>query len=448
MASIQNLGIKISSIIDFLRTGIWRISLKKTPGSKSFFIKQLRIVILAVRGFDEDKCQLRASALTFYTLLSLVPVVAMAFGVAKGFGFEKLLEKELLENFPGQQEVLGQVIGFANSLLENTKGGMVAGVGLAVLFWTVIKVLSHIERSFNDVWEIKEARSFGRKFGDYLSIMFIGPVLVIISSSVTVFVKTQITLITKKVALLGIFSPLIFSTLQLFPYCVIWTLFTFIYIFVPNTKVDFRSGLLAGIVAGTIFQFAQLLYITFQVGVAKYNAIYGSFAALPLFLIWLQFSWLIVLFGAEISFAHQNVDTYEFESDCKRMSPSFRMLLSLLIAHLLVKAFSSGEKPLTTSQISHVLEIPVRLLRQILHELVESGILSQTRTDDDKTFSYQPARDISTLTIKYILEALEQRGTNSLPVAQTEELKALSKALRAFNDTIEQSSENRLLKDI
>jgi len=445
---MQNLGIKISSIINFLRTDIWRISLKKTPGSKSFFIKLLRIVILSFRGFDEDKCHLRASALTFYSLLSLVPVVAMAFGVAKGFGFEKLLERELFANFPGQQEILGQVIGFANSLLDNTKGGMIAGVGLAVLFWTVIKVLSHIERSFNDVWEIKEARSFGRKFGDYLSIMFIGPVLVIISSSVTVFVKTQITLITSKIALLGIFSPLIFSALQLFPYCVIWSLFTFIYIFVPNTRVDFKSGLLAGIIAGTIFQIAQLIYITFQVGVAKYNAIYGSFAALPLFLIWLQFSWLIVLLGAEISFAHQNVDTYEFESDCKGISPSFKSLLSLQIAHLLVKIFSKGEKPPTASQISHVLEMPLRLVRQILYELVESGILSQTRTDDDKLYSYQPARDISTLTIKNTLETLEQRGTDSLPVAQTEELKALSKALKAFNVAIEQSSENRLLRDI
>ena len=445
---MQDLWMRISRIIDFLRTDIWRMRLAKTPGSRSFLLKQLRIVVLAVRGFDEDKCQLRASALTFYSLLSLVPVAAMAFGVAKGFGFEKRLERELLEGFPGQQEILAQIIGFANSMLENTKGSTIAGVGLILLFWTVIKVLSHIEQSFNDVWEIRDARSLVRKLGDYLSIMFIGPILVLISSSVTVFLKTQITLITDKIALLGMLSPLVSFTMHLFPYFVIWSLFTFIYMFVPNTRVDFRSGLLAGVVAGTIFQITQLLYISFQVGVAKYNAIYGSFAALPLFLIWLQFSWLIVLFGAEISFAHQNVDTYEFEPDCKQISPSLRALFSLRIAHLLVKSFSRGEGPMSAAQVSHVLDMPVRLVRQILHELVDSAVLSQTMTDDDRTSSYQPARDISTLTIQSALEALLRNGTDDVPVAQTEELRALSDALEAFADTIRKSPENRLLKEI
>jgi membrane protein len=438
----------VSKTIEFVKTDIWRISLKTLPGKRSFLIRQLRIIILAIRGFDEDKCQLRASALTFYSLLSFVPVVAMAFGIAKGFGFEKLLEKELLEKFPSQQEVLTQVIGFAHSMLENTKGGMIAGIGLLVLFWTVIKVLSHIERSFNDVWEIKQARSFGRKFGDYLSIILIAPLLIIISSSITVFVQTQVELITEKVALLGMFSALIFPIFSLSPYVVMWLLFTFLYIFMPNTRVDFASGVLAGIVAGTVFQVTQLLYITFQVGVAQYNAIYGSFAALPLFLIWLQISWLIVLFGAEISFAHQNVDTYEFESDCKQISADFKQLLSLQIAHLLVRTLAKAELPLTAPQISHTLEIPIRLVRQILYELAESGILAEVRTDDEQIFAYQPGRDIHDFTVKYVIDALEQHGTADLPVAQTKEFHILSDTLKAFKDAMADSPENRLLIDI
>lgn len=445
---MQHLRKTISDIIDFLSTDIWRISSKTSSGKKYFFIKQLRIVILSIRGFDEDRCQLSASALTFYSLLSFVPIVALAFGIAKGFGFEELLEKQLMEKFSGQEEILGQVIEFANALLENTRGGMIAGIGVAVLFWSVLKVLGHIERSFNDVWEIKEARSFGRKFGDYLSMMLIAPVLVIVSSSATVFVKTQVELITEKVALLGMFSPLILSSLNLFPYIVIWLLFTFIYVLMPNTKVNLGSALLAGVVAGTIFQVTQLLYITFQVGVARHNAIYGSFAALPLFLIWLQISWLIVLFGAEISFAHQNVDTYEFESDSRRISAGHKTLLSLQIAHLLVNTFSKGEPPLTASAISHILEIPFRLVRQILHELVQSGTLSEIRTDDEQTFSYQPSRNVNVYTVKYILDSLEQRGTDRIPVAQTNELKVLSQALKDFSEAMEQSPANRLLVDI
>jgi len=445
---MKNIVEMIERAINFLTVDIWRISLKKQPSKRSFLIRQLRIVLLAVRGFDEDKCQLRASALTFYSLLSFVPVVAMAFGIAKGFGFERHLERELLDRFPSQQDILGQVIGFAHSMLENTKGGMIAGIGLLILFWTVIKVLGHIERSFNDVWEIKEGRPFGRKFGDYLSMMLIAPVLMIASSGTTVFIKTQITLITEKIALLGAFSPLIFSILSLSPYIVIWSLFVFMYIFMPNTKVDFRSGLLAGIVAGTVFQIAQMLYITFQVGVAKYNAIYGSFAALPLFLIWLQASWLIVLFGAEISFAHQNVDTYEFESDCKQISNRFGLLLSLWIACTSVKALAKGGSPFTPSEISHALDIPIRLVRQILYELVESGILAEVRTPDERTFAYQPACDIHRYTVKYVTDALDARGISDLPVARSRELDLLSDSLAAFDKSMADSPENRLLLDI
>ena len=167
----------ITRAIEFIATDIWRVRLEDLPFGKSFLIKQLRVIIITLRRFDEDKCFLRASSLTFYTLLSIVPVAAMLFGVAKGFGFEKLLRKELFERFPGdaQQEVMTKVIEFAESMLEATKGGLIAGIGLIVLFWSVIKVLSNIEASLNDIWEIKENRNWGRKFSDYLAVMIIKP---------------------------------------------------------------------------------------------------------------------------------------------------------------------------------------------------------------------------------------------------------------------------------
>ncbi len=438
----------IKKIITFLTIDIWRIRLRDLSRSQSFFIKQLRIVLLALRGFDEDKCQLRASALTYYSLLSIVPVVAMAFGIAKGFGFERVLERQLLDKFPGQEEVLNQVVDFAHALLENTRGGMIAGIGITILFWTVIKVLGNIEKSFNDIWGIKQARAMGRKFSDYLSIMLICPILVILSSSLTVFITAQVTLITQKIELLGMLSPAIFFILKLLPYGVIWILFTFIYTFMPNTKVNFKAGFLAGIVAGTAYQVAQWGYITFQIGVAKYNAIYGSFAALPLFLIWIQLSWLIVLFGAEISFAHQNVDMYEFEPDCLKVKGSFKKLLALRITNLLAKNFSSGKNPFTASDISHVLEAPIRLIRQILHELVEANIISRVKTEEYKGTAFQLARDSSVLSINYVIKALDSRGVDNIPIAQTEDLKVLSKSLKDFDSILDEASPNKLLKDI
>jgi membrane protein len=162
----------------------------------------------------------------------------------------------------------------------------------------------------------------------------------------------------------------------------------------------------------------------------------------------LQLSWFIVLFGAEFSFAHQNVDTYEFEPDSRRISDSFKRLVALYISHLLVSNFAKGEKPLTAPQICHRLEIPIRLANRILHELVASGIVSDIQTEEDKEVAYQPARDINSLTVKFVLESLEDKGVDTIPVAQTAESKALSEILTAFRDEIEQSPSNRLLKDI
>jgi membrane protein len=440
----------IRRAVAFITTDIWRVRLEDLPFGKSFLIKQLRILIVTVRGFDKDKCFVRASSLTFYTLLSIVPVAAMLFGVAKGFGFEKILRKELFERFPGeaQQEVLAKVIEFAESMLEATKGGLIAGIGLIVLFWSVIKVLSYIEASLNDIWEIKENRTWGRKFSDYLAVMIISPLLIIVSSSVTVFITSQITQLTNQIKLLGMISPLIFLSFKLIPYLLIWILFTVIYVLMPNTKVNLKAGIVAGIIAGTIFQIVQWGYISFQVGTARYNAIYGSFAALPLFLMWVQVSWWVVLFGAELSFASQNIATYEYEPDRNKISLAFKKVLTLQISHLLIKNFEKGDRPLTDTQISNRLKIPIQLVHHILYDLVESRVVAETRIRESQEFGYQPARDIHTLSIQFVIDAIEQNGTNSIPVTRNEEFGALSAAIEKFREEMEASAANKLLKDI
>ena len=438
----------IKRLINFVKNDIWRIRLKDYPRRKSFLIRQLRIFLLAIRGFSEDKCKFRASALTFYTLISIVPVVAMLFGIAKGFGLEKRVENLIADSFQGQEDVASRIINFANSLLESARGGVIAGIGVAILLWTIIKVLGNIEASFNEIWGVRNPRSLSRKLTDYLSMVLICPVLFVMAGSVTVLISSQINLLLQKYAFFSSLGSVVMVGLRLLPYLSIWIMFTFLFIFMPNTKVRFTSGLLAGIVAGTIFQIVQWAYINFQIGVAKYGAIYGSFAALPLFLAWLQTSWLVVLFGAELSFAHQNVDTYEFEQDCLQASHSFKRLLSLLTVHLLVKNFGRGDKPAGAEQISRRLDIPIRLQRQILFELVESGIISEVRGADYKDVAYQPARDTEAITVKYVIEAVEKRGISDIPVAKSAELDKISDCLKAFSDALAQSSANTLLKNI
>jgi membrane protein len=216
----------------------------------------------------------------------------------------------------------------------------------------------------------------------------------------------------------------------------------------PNTKVNLKAGILAGIIAGTVYQIFQGIYIDFQIGVARYNAVYGSFAALPLFLMWVQISWWVVLFGAELSFASQNVNTYEYEPDSLKVSPAFKKLLTLGVAHLLIHNFKEGQTPLTDSQISERLRIPFRLLHKILYDLVSSRLFVETKTRVDHKFGYQPARDINWLSIKNVLEAIEQNGNDNIPVANTEEFNVLSESLKKFGEAMENSPANRLLKDI
>lgn len=436
---------RIKRAIQFVRDDIWRIRSKELPLAKSFLITYLRVIILSLRKFVEDKCQLRASALTFYTLLSIVPLFAMAFAVAEVFGLQSALEAELTDRLKGHEEIARQIIVFARTLLENTKGGVMAGIGIAVLIWTVIKVLGNIEHSFNDIWGVRRARTLARKFSDYVSTALVCPLLLV---SVTAVVSSQIKAALERSPLLGEIGQPILALLDPIQFFTTWLVFTLVYVFMPNTRVRFRSGLLAGVIAGTLYQVGQHAYVRFQIGTAKYNAIYGTFAALPLFLIWLQVSWLIVLFGAQLSFAHQNVDTYEFEPDCLEVSHYLKKLLALRIVHLLVQDFRNAATPRTAEDICHVLAMPIRLVNELLYELVEAGIVSEMNAPSGRAASYQPGRAIALLTVKAVIDALEQRGSGNVPVVQSRELEELTKCLEAFGEAIEKSPQNMRLRDL
>jgi membrane protein len=440
----------LKRILDFIKVGIWKIHLKNLPLLKALPIKILRVVILAARGFMKDDCQQKASVLTYYSLLNMVPIVAVIFGVAKGFGFDKLIEKQILEMAQKgnwQSDITNQIIGFSHSLLENVKGGLIAGVGVILLFWTIISILGKIEKSLNDVWEVRRPRTLARKFSDYLTMMVLAPILFVISSSATVLIAGQVKFFAHKAGVLTLFGPVISFFLNLLPYVSIWTLLSILYLILPNTRVPIRAGILGGIAAGTILQIVQWIYIKFQIGVASYGAIYGSFAAIPLLLVWIQMSWMIVLFGSEIAHASLNYETYGFHPDYSRISVSSRRLLVLRIFRLLVEKFSAGEKPLSISQIARELEIPVRLVRQLLQELADIGLVGETPGRIKNEVAFQPAQTIDGITVKYALDAYEQHGA-TVPYPPSEEAEKISRHLKEISETIEKSAANIKLKEI
>jgi membrane protein len=337
---------------------------------------------------------------------------------------------------------------FSHKILEQAKGGLIAGIGVVLLFWTVISILGKIEDSLNEIWEVKKSRTLVRKFSDYMAMMVFAPILLIISSSTTVLVASQVKVIVNKIALLGVFSKVILLLLNLLPYVSIWILLTMVYLVMPNIRIPLRACIFGGIAAGTITQIVQWIYIKFQIGVASYGALYGSFAALPLFLAWLQMSWMIVLLGGEIAYAYEHYETFGFHPDYSRISVSSKRVLVLRIFHLLTKKFSLGEKPLSASQIGHTLEIPVRLVRRLLNELTDVGLVVETTQGIKNEVAFQPGRTIETITVKFALDEYEKHGIAKIPDNPSDEAEKISSFLKDISDTIEKSPGNIRLKEI
>jgi membrane protein len=435
-------------VYHFLTHDIWHIRLEDLPKAKSIFLKYLRIIVLAIRGYRDDDCPLRASALTYYAMMSIVPIFAMAFAIAKGFGFEKVLEDQISKNFTGEHEIIEKVMSFANSLIEQTHSGLIAGIGLIILMWSVMEMFSKMEESFNEIWEQKEGRTFMRKFSDYFAMMLLAPVLIILSSSATVFVSSTVNMMSDEYKFIGYVGPFISFLLKWSPYFIAWFLFTVLYIVVPNTKVKFSSAFFGGMLAGTIYQLTQMGYFILQLELININAVYGSFAALPLLFVWLRVSWIALLLGAEISYAHQNVHKFQYDLDVSQISGHNRRLLSLLITHHLIKNFSKGEKPLTDGEISQYLAVPVRVIRQILYSLVSCHILAELKTQNDKEVAYQPATDIHKMTIQYVLEKMDEHHEVDFKIHASVAHKTISESLKNFNDLLNANPSNRLLMEL
>ncbi|MBA4322392.1 MAG: YihY/virulence factor BrkB family protein [Odoribacter sp.] len=435
---------KIKKLNDY----IWHTPLSVLSKRKLLFIKQLRIVVLAARGFSNDKVQLRASALTFYSLLSVIPVAAIAFAIAKGFGFDQNLEQLITDKFQAHQEVLNWLLSNARNALQETRGGYIAGVGMIILFWSVMSLLDHIESSFNHIWQISNSRPWYRKFTDYLTIMLIAPVFLILSSSVTVFVNTTLSEYMSEAPILDFFKPIITFLVQFAPYFLSWLTLSVLFLIMPYTKVRIRSAVVAGIIAGTILQVLQWLYIDLQFGITKLSSIYGSFAAIPLFIIWLQSSWIVVLLGAEISFANQNVSRYEFESEALNVSNYQKRALTIIIMHLVIRNFAMGEKPLNSEAISEKLKIPVRLVRDIIQDLNSVNLVSMVHEGEDNQRYYQPAMDINSITVSLLLSRLDIKGSNQAIVIKNREYEKVTAMLTKFDKIISKSDSNILIKDM
>jgi len=403
-------------------------------------VRQYKLLFYTARGLQEHGTLIRSAALTFYTLMSLVPIVAVAFAVVKGFGLADGLVQNLYALFPQTPEVIDYVVVFADKALARTQGGVVAAVALIMLFWAVIRVFGSIESAFNNIWEVKAERSIARQWSDYIAIIMIVPVLWVIAGAVGGYARE----------LLGFGDGWLFSLLsQAVSVFVIWVMFTFLYMVIPNARVRFTSALMAGIVAGTAFALFQWGYLYVQRRMTSYNAIYGSFAALPLFLIWLQTSWQILLFGGELSFAYQNIARFGEERESLRISYDQRrkVLLSVMLTVVGQLRDRGGATP--AEMIRRRLDLPTRIVNDVLYQLVQAGLLvAVPMDDDDREKAFIPAHDIASLTVYGVLEAVEQAGQGCFDPTPTPEFSRIDRELERLKQNARKSQQNVRIVDL
>lgn len=374
--------------------------LRNLISTSKLFIQALWADISQKRVIDT------ASNLTYSSLLAIVPIMAVVFAIARGFGYSILIEKWFTTTMASQPEVAEILITFVNSYLKHTQKGVFLGIGLVFMLWTVLMLISNIEKAFNDIWQVKRQRSIFRTVTDYIALLFLIPVVIVISSGLSIWV----TALNHQLHDVVVIGPAMALIIELSPYVLLSTAFTALYTFMPNTKVRLRSAIVPGIIAGVSMQLFQLVYINSQIWISNYNAIYGSFAVLPFFLLWMQTSWIICLVGAEISFCRQNAeDFYSF----KPQEPSFnsRLKMSWRIMELVGERFSAGEAALTALEIKKRIGIPMRSVNTLLYDLQRIHFIAEMVHDEKgDTAQYLPAEDMKNLTKEVLEERLANLG--------------------------------------
>ncbi len=438
---------RILGIVHFFTTGIWRITENELTKTTRFAVLLLKKIILSLKGFFEDNLMIKASALTYYTLLAIVPILALIIAIGKGFGVQTHIESFVSSIFATNQELLPYIMNFVSNYLNQAHGGMFVGIGIAVLLWSVMSMFRQIENNFNDVWDVRKSRSIVRQFTTYLSLMLLVPVFIVIATSLSNMIDPYIAYTTQTTnsKLLSYCYKLLIKAM---PFVVYWVLFTVIFIIIPNTKVKFSHALFAGIVTGTAFQIFQYLYINGQINLTKYNAVYGSFAFLPLLLFWLQMSWVIVLYGAKLCYVSQNLEFYNFEHETQNISRRFKDYATVIILKEIIARFEKNEPPISAQELANQYNIPIKLTQDVLKLLTDTEIVRETYIEQITVKTYVPALDTHRITLALLIDRLERFGNEDFKIKLNDQTNSIWEKLVAFQNNYTQDLNSILVKDL
>lgn len=427
----------------FFQKELWIADEEKYPPLFRGVIKIIKIITFSTEQFTNNRIAVRASALTYSTLLSIIPILAILFAIAKGFGFDSIFEGLFRKNMSSHQAEL--VFTWINSYLQHAKSGVFIGVGIVMLLWTILILTDNIERSFNTIWQVKRPRTVFRKITDYFSMILLLPLLIVFSSGLSIFMTTFLT----EMETFSLLAPIMKFFIRLLPYAIIWAMFISLFVFIPNTKVKLSHAVIPGILAGSAFQIFQYIYINSQIWVSSYNAIYGSFAAIPMFLLWTQISWSICLFGAEMNYVSQNLESFKYGKESRNISRRYHDFFCTVILSKICKRFENGELPYTAEEISRENKIPIRLTKDILYELQDLQLIYEGVREKKKgeEVCYLPGMDINNLTLGVMLNMLDSKGFEDFNIDR-EAYPSSWNALAKARDEYASQNNQILLKDL
>ncbi|NOQ41617.1 MAG: YihY family inner membrane protein [Desulfuromusa sp.] len=439
MTKVKASQLKLSEKIKHL---LWEQNPTELSWFQRVMLRQVQTVALVVRDFGINQCLLRASALTYYTMLSLVPLLALTFALLKAFGVQNLLQPLIIEKLNvGDGQAADVILGYIN----NTQVTQLGAVGLIFLIVAVVSLLTNVEKSFNHIWGVKEVRPLLRRFADYLSVILAGPVLIISAISMTSMLASN-SLVQKFIEMKMV-GTLILLLFKVAPFIFMWLAFTGLYIFMSNIKVEWRAAFIGGVVGGTLWQIAQVSYVHFQVGVGRYNAIYGTMAALPIFMVWLYLSWVIVLFGLSVCYAKQNLRTSGRDLRGSEVSRNSFEQVALALLVTLADRFAKGEPALSNEQLAKFLFIPPRLCRSIIGLLLRIGFVSELCTLAGRC-QYQLGRSAEDLSLAEIMKKMGDFGEEALYLHPHPQTLIALETCRGVEELVATGLDGATLKDL
>lgn len=427
-------SIKFSDIIQFVRYDMWRMTATDFDSrAKRLGYSIIRTIVLVARGFTSKNLNDTAKSLTYSLIFAIVPILAMIVAVAKGFGIVDVIQSQLNKSFLGETNMVPTIMEMVERYLDTAQGGIFIGVGLLILLWAVYSFFQSVETVFNRIWNVKKSRSILRQVTTYIAIVVMIPVLIVCSAGINIFVHSTVESTIHIESLHHIFQT---SGAQFLQFVMCWLLFTIMYIAIPNTKVKFMSALIPGVIMGTLFQLLQMLSVFLIAMLSRTSIVYGAFATIPILMTWLQYTSLLILIGAEMSYAIQNNEEFEYEQDLNRMSRRYKDFIMLYLLAVIIKRFEDDEAPLSAHELAIRDHLPIRVVNQLLGRMVETGILREVYTEENnEERRYQPALDTHKISVGMVTGRIDAQGSEQFLQTPSKQMQTFWKRYIKLKDS-------------